>query len=191
MAKSKDTGVYHLSNSETGERYIGSGVLQTRRIQHFSDLRNNRHCNSLLQAAYNRNPNFEFKIIARCDKETALNLEQIALTETQGDPESLNMCKVSRGQSYEMNDEEIEKCRLRMLGNTYRLGAVLSTEHRAKVATNFQNLSVERSKPVNVDGQRFNSLNHAARELNISKTTVLNRIESSKEKFAHWTFDTP
>lgn len=53
-------GVYILHNQETGEGYIGSGILNARRNSHFNQLRNNNHVNGLLQKAYNRNENFEF-----------------------------------------------------------------------------------------------------------------------------------
>lgn len=186
MKKSEETGIYHLSNSETGELYIGSGVLQARRIQHFSDLRNNRHCNSLLQEVYNRNPNFEFKIIAKCDKETALNLEQIALDASVEDSTSLNVSKKARGCAVEPSSEQIENYRKRMLGNTYNLGRKLEPEHKAKVLAALQPSIVEKSRPVTIEGQVFVSIHEASRQLGIPKTTIFNRIKSPNSKFDNW-----
>jgi group I intron endonuclease len=48
-------GVYKITNSENDHFYIGSSVnLTRRRSRHFSELRNNRHNNKHLQAAWKK-----------------------------------------------------------------------------------------------------------------------------------------
>lgn len=59
-------GIYKITNSENDHFYIGSSVNLTRRkARHFSELRNNRHNNKHLQAAWNKygEPAFTFAVV--------------------------------------------------------------------------------------------------------------------------------
>lgn len=48
-------GIYKITNSKNDHFYIGSSVnLARRKTRHFSELRNNRHNNKHLQAAWNK-----------------------------------------------------------------------------------------------------------------------------------------
>lgn len=77
----KITGVYFIENKINGKKYIGSAVdIGKRWLQHRRALRNDRHINSYLQRAWNKDgeSNFELKIDYKCDdKQVAQLLEQL------------------------------------------------------------------------------------------------------------------
>jgi group I intron endonuclease len=64
-------GIYKIVNLETNKIYIGSSNDMLKRCkQHFSDLKNNTHRNSHLQASYNKYGilNFKFEILEICEQ---------------------------------------------------------------------------------------------------------------------------
>lgn len=72
-------GVYKITNTVTGDYYIGSANNIWRRIRrHRSDLANNRHGNIYLQRAWNKYGKqvFEFTAILLCDIKHKLYFEQ-------------------------------------------------------------------------------------------------------------------
>ena len=74
-----DCGIYQIKNIENGKLYIGSTKnIRKRHIQHFSDLRTNRHHCIYLQRAFNIHgeDKFKFEIIEYCDPSERLILEQ-------------------------------------------------------------------------------------------------------------------
>lgn len=58
-------------------RYIGSGNLESRKSNHLSKLRYNKHTNKLLQELFNTygEKNFEFKVLEYCKKSDLYILE--------------------------------------------------------------------------------------------------------------------
>ena len=89
----KKVGVYFLHNPSTDETYVGSGDLSARKSRHFTDLRGERHVNSKLQEAFNRNPNFEFKPVPTESLEEARELEQGLIRSMFAKPGFLNIAK--------------------------------------------------------------------------------------------------
>jgi len=79
MPKYNNCGIYSITNSITGDMYIGqSSNLKNRQYGHFNDLRKNKHHSTYLQNAYNKYGEsvFEFKIILFCDKSNLTYYEQ-------------------------------------------------------------------------------------------------------------------
>jgi len=77
--KSGTSGIYQIRNLVNGKRYVGSAIdVKERLHNHFCSLRNNRHCNSHLQNAFNLygEDNFAFEPIFYCRKKDLLNFEQ-------------------------------------------------------------------------------------------------------------------
>jgi len=73
------SGVYFITNIVNGNKYIGSSVNVTRRWHdHVLDLRNNRHNNKHLQAAWNKYGagSFAFSMLCFCEKPQLLVKEQ-------------------------------------------------------------------------------------------------------------------
>ena len=76
------SGVYRILCEPTGKFYIGSAVdLQNRRSVHFSELRNNKHCNSFLQKAWNKygEEKFSFDVLLICSRKDLVFYEQRAI----------------------------------------------------------------------------------------------------------------
>ena len=75
-------GVYKITNTVTGDFYIGSSVnLRERLSQHRRALRGNRHINTHMQRSWNKygESAFEFNPILYCDTSTTLFYEQLLL----------------------------------------------------------------------------------------------------------------
>lgn len=76
-------GVYAIQNVDTKKVYIGSSIEFEHRInEHFNDLRQNKHCNSYLQASFNLHGRdvFVVEFLERCsNEEELLDKEQIWL----------------------------------------------------------------------------------------------------------------
>lgn len=74
-----NSGIYKITNSITGDFYIGStNNFNKRRWEHFNGLKKNKHCNKHLQYSFNKHKidNFKFEIIAKCPKEYNIKFEQ-------------------------------------------------------------------------------------------------------------------
>jgi group I intron endonuclease len=73
------SGIYEIENLVNGKVYIGQAVnLDSRKRQHFSDLRLNKHYSGHLQNAYNKYgaDNFIFKPILYCEQFELTRYEQ-------------------------------------------------------------------------------------------------------------------
>lgn len=68
-------GVYRIRNSCNGKVYIGSSLnIDLRKSSHRRDLRNNRHCNTHLQNAWNKygEESFTFEVLEKIDNPDVL-----------------------------------------------------------------------------------------------------------------------
>jgi group I intron endonuclease len=71
--------IYAIENLINNKKYIGQTKdPKKRKCSHFSKLRNNKHINKHLQAAFNiyGEKNFEFKILIECEENEANYLEE-------------------------------------------------------------------------------------------------------------------
>ena len=72
-------GIYKITNTKTGESYIGKSVNIEQRIkQHKNELRKGTHHNTDLQSDYNRGAGFTFEIIKRVIDANELDAEERA-----------------------------------------------------------------------------------------------------------------
>lgn len=72
------TGIYAIVNQINGKMYIGESThVESRQIQHFSNLRRHVHCNAKLQNAFNKygEENFVYKILEYCSDEERFEKE--------------------------------------------------------------------------------------------------------------------
>lgn len=69
--------IYHINFENTENGYIGSTINpRERMLSHFSKLKNNKHSNPALQAAYNKHKNFNFEIIFKCNIQYRNKIEE-------------------------------------------------------------------------------------------------------------------
>lgn len=74
-----NSGVYGITNSINGKRYVGSSSqLSRRKAEHFRALRRGRHYNAHLQRSFSKygESAFVFEILEYCDKSFILEREQ-------------------------------------------------------------------------------------------------------------------
>ena len=92
MKTMSKSGIYKITNTHNGHRYVGSAVSLTHRwYVHRYRLRRGTHGNPHLQAAWNKYGElaFEFHVIGTCPPEDLLRMEQHLLDDLQ--PE-YNIC---------------------------------------------------------------------------------------------------
>lgn len=81
------SGIYKIINAVNNKFYVGSAVdLKRRKSRHFSELRNNKHNNKHLQAAWNKygEQAFVFVVVEETDKTNLLEAENKWLYEHVG-----------------------------------------------------------------------------------------------------------
>lgn len=98
MSKS---GIYSITNTHNGKRYIGKSVdLAKRKQMHLWELKNNEHFNPHLQRAWNNEQEaFKFEIIELCDIEKLNDREiyWIAHYDTTNMENGYNICSGGQG----------------------------------------------------------------------------------------------
>lgn len=78
------TGIYRIQNLKNSKVYVGSTSqrgFNVRKNEHWSKLRNNKHCNAKLQNAWNKHGEdaFVFDILLICDPEMCVEYEQLTM----------------------------------------------------------------------------------------------------------------
>lgn len=96
MRNYKKSGVYVIKNLVNNKVYVGSSKnLYARELEHFRNLKNNKHENKHLQRAYNKygRDNFAFEVIEFCKEEERFLLEQKYIDKYYGRDNCYNVCK--------------------------------------------------------------------------------------------------
>lgn len=121
----KSPGVYRVFNLLTNDCYVGgSKNVMSRRRQHFSDLKLNKHGNQNLQNAYNEfgRVAFEFQVLqylpVGCSEDDIINAEQVWIDKLSP---QYNVNKIAGKYmgDYIRTAEAIEKRRKKMTGKKY------------------------------------------------------------------------
>jgi group I intron endonuclease len=88
------TGVYKLGFFGTTNFYIGSTTesFNLRFLRHFRDLKKNKHCNKILQNAYNKYDKMYLEILETCDPDDCISKEQYYIDKLNP---KYNICKVA------------------------------------------------------------------------------------------------
>lgn len=126
-----NTGVYAIRNKINGKVYVGSAAgrkgFSDRWKEHRCELRVGNHCNSHLQAAWNKygEKSFEFLVLIRClPKECVQNEQQLIddLYACDGDF-GYNQCPTAGNMlGFKFSKESRARISKRMSGNKHRLG---------------------------------------------------------------------
>ena len=163
-----DSGIYQIINTINGHKYIGSAVnLNCRKNDHWNKARRGKHHSIHFQSAWDKygESAFEFIILIICDREFLSYFEQrfldlckheyntsknviapmLGINHTDGAKAKIGFT------SHNLSEENRQKKREAMLGNTHALGykhteeekikmsvahkgKPISTEHKAKIA---------------------------------------------------------
>ena len=139
-----NSGVYEIRNLINNKRYIGSGVnLKSRKRQHFSDLKLNKHKNKHLQNTYNKygKDAFNFRILLMCSNEDCIFYEQKCIDKLKPEYNICTMAGSSLGVT--RSEETKEKIRIasaksmignkRAVGSTGHVGLKRSPETRERI----------------------------------------------------------
>ena len=198
-------GTYMIKHP-SGIFYIGQTVNYiTRQRNHISQLNRNTHHATLLQDAYNLNPNIEWEFFNTTDGIEAIALEDYYIRVNIGNPNMAN--KV--GNEYSFSDEHRKNISLAGLGRTQ------SDEHRAKTSDHFKTVertadwcsaisdSMKNSDAMKANMQRIHiaarrkvtdgvnvyaSLKDAATAHGIHSASAIERIRSTSIRFIDWAY---
>ena len=127
-------GVYAITNTLNGNKYIGSSVnISKRWNQHTRHLNKNEHHSGYLQRAWNKYgaDNFLFSVLEYCEADFLLTCEQFYIDseypEYNMSPTAGNCLGVKHTDEARHNMSESKK------GNTICLGHKLTEEHKRKI----------------------------------------------------------
>lgn len=130
-------GIYKITNTDTGDFYIGSATnMRLRVAQHRCHLNSNTHVNRHLQRAWNKYGKqvFEFAAILLCDVEKKLYFEQ-GLLELLKPAYNIAICAAAPMQGLPVSDETRAKLSEANRGErSYMFGKHPSAETRAKLS---------------------------------------------------------
>lgn len=124
-----NTGVYSITNSENGKRYIGSTLnLSRRKWEHFSHLRCRTHENRHLQSAFNLygEDKFSFDVLERCPIPLLVEREQKFIDSFNREEHLYNI--------YENVERPNHSLETRLLMSASHLGKRHSEESKRKIS---------------------------------------------------------
>ena len=126
----KLSGVYIITNTANGNRYIGSSTdIHRRWVTHVRELNRGVHGNQKLQRAWDKygESNFEFTVLLVCDKSDTLLNEQQYLDNIK--PEyNICVCATASMRGRKMSEEH-----KRNIGDA-RKGYIMSDEQKRKLS---------------------------------------------------------
>jgi group I intron endonuclease len=129
------SGIYKITNTVNGRCYYGSAInLERRKIDHWKDLRGNRHGNGYLQRAWNKygEDAFDFSVIEVVPvPENLIPREQVYLDKAflEDSLRPYNICRVAGSQ---LGTKRDGKSRAKM--SAAAMGKVISDAQRSKMS---------------------------------------------------------
>jgi len=130
----RNSGVYEIKRTKTGDRYAGSSAdVHVRFDVHRRALRGGYHINGHLQSAWDKygEKAFEFNVLLYCDPEPMLVFEQLAI-----DQSSHYNLSPTAGNNLGIKHTEEAKANMSVaqMGNQNALGCTRSEETKAKLS---------------------------------------------------------
>lgn len=188
----RDAAVYQLHVGDT--IYVGStGNLKKRIMQHKTALKCGRHYNSKLQSEYNKEQLVIVEAEAVDTRSEAYVLEQVYLDTLS------ELCNVSPnarpGNIYDMNGSNNPN-----FGKFGELNPFYGRRHTEETKLAMSNSHVGRknpafgrvgaahplSKPISINGVRYESCGEASRALGISEDVIRGRVKSKNPKHVEY-----
>lgn len=166
-------GIYKITNTKNGKIYIGQSIdIEHRKSCHEYDLKNNRHKNSHLQRAYNRDPDaFTFEIVCECLEEDLNDLEVYYIKKYNclDDRYGYNIDKGGNG-SGRMSEKTKAKISRAKMGNRAMCGIRLSDEWKKHLSE----AQPHKKRILCVDtGIVYDSFADAARQTGCNRTKIV------------------
>lgn len=172
-----NSGIYLIANIVNGKVYVGSSThINTRKRQHFSELKRGEHGNPHLQYAWNKHDQeaFCFQILEHCDIEDLVEREDwwITLLDSRNPDKGYNLRSADRRVGHKHSDESREKMSTlaKRRGNNGASKNGLSAETKAKIG------NIHRGKPKSE--QQVENL----RSINRGNTYRLGKTQSEEAK---------
>lgn len=178
-------GAYTITHIKSGKVYVGStNDLGSRRLHHLSALKLGTHRNKELQKAFEEDSTLEFFHVITEDREAAYLMEEelMRLNKNKLFNRAIDVKAPMSGLTHS------EQTRLKIgAANSLALkGRKLSLEHAEKVSRTLLASNLSRQKRVQIVGVVYNSLNEAARALNLNPGTLYHRLKSTNSAFLDW-----
>jgi len=202
--KPKTIGAYLIYHIATKKCYVGSHAdLYARRYQHDILLKKQKHHSKEFQKAFNADPQITAIMIVTHDREKAYDIEQLILDKflSQGllfntasdarvfgknavvSEETRNKLSIA-GKGKKQSDDWIQKRTSHMVGRKLPAETVEKIREKAKlrgINPEMTQLAKERiSKPIMVDGIRFDSMQDVCQHFKMARKTVRKRLNSNE-----------
>jgi len=171
------SGIYCIINIKNGKQYIGSSKnIRTRLYNHFYTLKKLKHCNILLQNSWNNNTenDFNFYILEKCEENKLISREQFYI----------DILKPLYNITLEVDRNILPKESRLKQSNTrkykIKIGEIiLATKVIYKYSLNGEYIC------------KYNSLNEASSECDISKSSICRYINGTYKKAGNylWSYD--
>lgn len=167
------TGIYKITNKNNGKVYIGQSVdISHRRSCHEYDLKNNRHKNTYLQHAYNKEPDaFIFEIICYCKEEDLDELEMFYINKYKATDQECgyNLDKSARGTGRKSEETKRKMSEVKK-GNTAMCGIKLSEEWKKHLSE----AQPHKKRVICIDtGEVYESFADAARRTGLNRSKIV------------------
>lgn len=121
-----NSGIYMILNIVNNKCYVGQTKnFHSRKLRHFSNLRNNKHCSSHLQSSYNKygENNFVFIVLERIENLVILTereLYWIELKNSLNEDSGYNLGNPKINSNLEIRESTKEKLRLQAYNQFYK-----------------------------------------------------------------------
>lgn len=180
--------VYEIVCTPNSRKYYGrSQEVEKRWRSHRNMLRKNEHSNIEMQNDWNEfgEDAFRFNIIETfTDIDASIAAEQTLIDDSMGISYNISNAKAG-GDTFTNNPRREE---IRALHSLQTSGERNPMYGREKSPYTLQRIKEANSKPVIIDGTRYESLTQASRTLNVKQSTVSFRLNSESERFRTWVY---
>lgn len=148
--------------------YIGSTTgrygFSTRWSKHCSQLKNNTHHSIIMQNCFNKYKQANFEIVAICDKQDCIKLEQYYIDTLNPD---MNVCRVAKScTGIKQSKQTIEKRVLKLIGQKRTL------EHKLKMSESAKGRILTEQQKLNMSKARKDKPLTEEHKINIGKSLM-------------------